>query len=915
MGSSLSPTEPIQSNSVKALADNFDIIRNPFMQSIFEHSNTGVIVTDLDDMIQFANKIAEQNLNLDAASLAGKCLRQFFDQQDLMFFLRQFEQLKSHKKQNINIEKKILCEGGEIKTWNMNVQLIDVDSRKNIMYVFHDVTEHKKSLESVQKYKRDFLSSLESLSDAYAIFDVNGMLIHQSSQINQIFPHTIHQFYSDTGIQQWLSRIIYSGEVLDAIGNEENYLNEWITNHKSLNYKFFFKHRNKNYYMVQTSHLDDQIILTFSDVTQVHEKDQLLATLSSENNQLSEAIQSTNAAIIICDALLPDYPIIFANKAFAKLTEWHPAESIGSNLRIIFDEFSDASATQKINGSFENATPIAVELQTCRKDKTRFWSLLQINPIFDANGDCTHYVVILSDITERKLQELEIVKARNAADEASKAKSQFLSVMSHEMKTPINGIMGMMELLMGTPLEPEQSEFLNTARESSENLLRLVNDILDYSNLEYNRLVISPAATDMNEFVKKILVEHRDHAANKKLALQFQPDMRIPKQLFCDRERIAQILNNLVGNAIKFSERGSIEVELKFIQDKQDQSTIQIVVSDTGIGIPQDKIDSIFKPFHQIDFSSTRKYGGTGLGLAICHKLVQLMNGHIKVESKHGFGTTFKVTIDLLKKAVSSATGTKAKQSERRNIKKKILIVDDSPTNRMVVSSIIKNMDFEIDHASNGKEALDKCFLKNYDLIVMDIGMPVMDGITATQKIRSQLEPYRNTPIIALTANSLPDEKNKCLAAGMTEYHSKPVNKTAFIESIAKNLNLSGNRQGDRVMSLLDESVLLQLKEDVGADVLSSLLQTFIDETIERLDIIRDLCKREQWDALGKEGHTLKSTCGSFGLMPLHLKAKMLDESCRQKKIEEARTLCAEIPDMGQKAIGVLRNWIESHPA
>jgi signal transduction histidine kinase/ActR/RegA family two-component response regulator len=394
----------------------------------------------------------------------------------------------------------------------------------------------------------------------------------------------------------------------------------------------------------------------------------------------------------------------------------------------------------------------------------------------DDDNDLIHIISFLEDqIRKTKALEQELINAKNAAEKAAMAKSEFLSVMSHEIRTPLNAIIGTIMLLQYQDLQPDQKELLNVMEISAENLLSLINDVLDYSKLEEGKIIFAERNINILHFLKNIKMANRVKAEERGNLIKIIYDDDIPEFVVGDDVRLGQILNNLVSNAVKFTKEGTITIRVELKEMYKTDLALGFSIEDTGIGIPKEKQELIFERFTQANNNITREFGGSGLGLTIIRRLLQLQGSDIFIESEHGVGSRFFFTLAFKKSSTEIREEAKHSGDLKFDLSgTRILLVEDVEFNVMVAQRMLRNWHATVDHAENGALAVEKVIANDYDLVLMDIQMPVMDGYTATHEIRK----FNNKlPIIALTASIItPDIQGKAFEAGMNGCITKPFN-------------------------------------------------------------------------------------------------------------------------------------------
>lgn len=586
------------------------------------------------------------------------------------------------------------------------------------------------------------------------------------------------------------------------------------------------------------------------------------SALEKSNKRFLSIFNNSSVGMVM--SALGNQKIVHVNKAFLDMFHYSTDEEIlgktFSDLVLGNDEESIRVAKlMKQKGFVLNE-----EVRSKTKNNTELTLLCSVN-LIDMDDD-DFFLVSYIDITERKRLELQLVEAKKVAEQATVSKSSFLANMSHEIRTPLNAMLGFADLLATTPLSSQQKEYLSAIDISGKNLLTIINDILDFSKIEAGMLSIEKIPFSPEQLIHSAYTMFSRKAQSKNIKLFISIDPTLPPLVKGDPTRLNQIIINLMGNAIKFTSEGSVSVNAKVLKKTNQQAIMMISVKDTGIGIAPEKLHTIFERFTQAESDTTRSYGGTGLGLSIAKKLVELQDGTIRVISVPNQGSEFSFVIPF-----EIADEKEYKSSERSSEEstdlfagKKVLVVEDNVMNQMLAQAVLAGKGCIVDIAANGQLAVDTLKEKEYDVILMDIQMPVLDGYEATRIIRNELK--KTTAIIAMTANAMAGERERCIRNGMDGYVTKPFNAETLFRLMGKFLAMKPTAKD----VVLTEKVtdLGYLKEFSGGkpSFIKEMIETFLEQNPKDVDGLENAIQSKDLTAIKAISHSLQTSLGFVGI-------------------------------------------------
>lgn len=514
--------------------------------------------------------------------------------------------------------------------------------------------------------------------------------------------------------------------------------------------------------------------------------EQRISEVEQEVEKLLWVVSKTDNSMAVANQ---EGKIEWVNEGFERLTGYSASEVIGTHGdELLSGQISGLNPkSEHFKTLFTTKKSVNYESRNFSKSGKEFWVLTTITPILDINGKVHQIIAIDSDITERKRMEEELRIAKQNAENLAKTKEEFLANMSHEIRTPMNAIIGMSQLLNDTPLNEEQTKYLKSLDFASDNLMNIINDVLDLSKLDSGKVLVESTSFDPRKLMEEVSEMFRYKAKEKAIGFRVEVAAEVAENLIGDPGKINQILLNLLSNAIKFTQNGEVALVVSVVNNQKNAQRLLFEVSDTGIGIPVDKQELVFDSFSQASSNTTRKYGGTGLGLTIVKKLVQGMNGKLQLVSSEGKGSTFSVELSLNKTLEKQNPVKPLPTADPKEFLhgKSCLLVEDNELNQVVATKFLESVGVVVMAVENGQLAVEASTESSFDFILMDIQMPVMDGYTAARTIRGN---GNSTPIVAMTAHAMPEEKQRCLDAGMSDYLTKPILKDVLFSKIVENL-------------------------------------------------------------------------------------------------------------------------------
>jgi PAS domain S-box-containing protein len=872
-------------------------------RGVFEQAPFGMCVSGLDGRFIQVNGAFCRMLGYSDWEMLALSWKEITHHDDLALSLRRMEELWREPCGVLETEKRYIHRNGNVVWGRMRISLVRDCGDKPLYLVVHveDITERKRAEEALHESEERFRNIADSCPTLMWVTSAEG----GSQFINRAYREFCGTTHEQVERGKW-QHLLHPDDAPEYVGAFQRAVRE----HSPFRAEVRVRRADGEWRLLGT-YAEARLspggeylghVGLSSDITDRRQAEQALRGSEEKFRQLAENIRE------VFWMMIPGSDkFLYVSPAYEQV--WgRTGDSIYQNAESRLEAIhpDDLKQSRLMFARQMQGEPVESEYRIRTPDGQEKWIRDRAFPVRDQAGQLVRVVGIAEEITERKRWEAELVQAREGADAANQAKSRFLATMSHEIRTPMNGVIGMLQLLVGTDLTPEQRRYASVAQGSGRSLLTLIDDILDLSKIEARKVTLEKLSFDLRQTVEDVVQLLRVQASAKRLQVHSRVSPEIPPLLRGDAHRLRQVLTNLSGNAIKFTERGEVTLDAALECQGSGTATVRFTVTDTGIGIRPDQVAALFTPFAQADTSTTRKYGGTGLGLAICKQLVELMGGTIGVDSREGQGSTFwfsavfeqapanrqQTSFERVDSRPGEPCGT---SSMRKNAR--ILVAEDNAVNRAVALAQLRKLGYQARAVTNGAEAVEALEREAYHVVLMDCEMPVMDGFEATRRIRGSL--HAGIPIIAVTANAMQSDRDECLRKGMNDYLSKPVELARLSDVLSRWLPATGanataqpvgQRAAEQTKAIFDVEALLQrLMGD--RELAGIVLKGFLADAPSQLNNLHRHVAEADAPGARSQAHTLKGAAATVAAEGLYAIALALERAGIAGKLDQ----CGEL--------------------
>jgi PAS domain S-box-containing protein len=845
-------------------------------------NRNGVLFTDAEGKIIWTNEGFESLTGYKCVDIAGITPINLMkgeqtDQKSIDEIIKLFFEGRHFTKEVICYRKDGTCFWGSVM-----VQPVMSKQSKKLEYfaVLEDITREKEAQKRIADFENRFRMALEKIGDNFWEHDFTTDKTYFSNASNSLFGYEIDGS-ADIAKLWWAET--HPDDKFLLIENDRKYRSGELNDH-SMEYRLFTKDGAIKWILDRGVVIERdkegkplRIVGTHTDITERRMAEQ---GLRINEEKYRSIIANMNLGLLEVDN---NDVILFANNSFCEMCGYELGELLGQHAATKFTDGESLAIIESKNALRDNNQSDAYEI--CVKDKSGElkWWLISGAPRYDDKGIKVGSIGIHLDITKQKNLEIELQSARESAEHSSQAKEDFLANMSHEIRTPMNAIMGMGRQLEKSALNPQQRFFLETINKAAEHLLVVINDILDMSKIDAGKLNIEHIGFRPEKVVTHCMEVMRHKAEEKGIKLI----MKIPAEdspvMLGDPYRLTQVILNLLSNAIKFTEYGYVTLSCERIKVNENVQTFQFKVTDTGLGMDEKYLETIFEKFSQENSTTARRFGGTGLGMPICKTLVELMDGDINVKSVKNKGTEVVITMPFLEGKVNDLPDETPKIMDASILNgKRILLVEDNEMNRLVANTILEQYGAIITEAGNGEEAITAMESNQFDAVLMDVQMPVLNGLDATKHIRKYIS--ARVPIIALTANAIKGENERCINAGMNAFLSKPFEEDDLVNmilewldksTVAKTPETSFEKSGYHA-PLYDLSKLEKLSNN-NTDFIKKMIRLFVDQVPPAVKEVTEAFNAGEMEKVKSVLHRIKPSVDSMGMKSMYQEIRTIE--------------------------------------
>lgn len=858
------------------------------LRRIIDSSLDAVVSVDGEGLTLEWNLQAESMFGYTREECLGKPLAELIipERHRSMYLGALQEQMLKTRAQNVNERYEIKCIKKSGQEFLAELSISINTNNKNLLFVgfLRDITEQRKAKQEIERARTRLENLITNLQAGILLEDSNRKVALANRAFCEMFEIPVGPemlIGADCAAAAEQSKALFTEPEAFIAGIERTLAGKQLVEREIL-YLLNGKVLERDYIPLFSGDKYDGHLWHYRDVTEHRLAEQ---AIRASEEKYRGILENMELGLLEVDL---DQTIVRTNNAFCQMMGYSQEELLGKNaLTLLVSPDLQAMSDERNIERMQGLSSV-YELRIQRKDGSYMWGLISGAPVRNSQGEVIGSIGIHFDLTERKKLETALAEAKLTADRARAAERQFLAHMSHEIRTPINAVIGMTHLLLETRPNPTQLEYLQSLRFAADSLLGIIDNILDLSKIDAGEIEFEHKPFDLAYLIHSLVQTFQFRASEKKIRIAEKIDPALKNLVIGDPTRLNQILTNLAGNAIKFTEKGEVTLGIQLLQQDAKHYLIEFTVSDTGIGIEEDKQETIFEYFKQADAKISRKFGGTGLGLTIVKQLVERMGGQIRVNSRPEQGAAFVFTLELGNsgKPVQAVGAGRIHENEQALIEGiqglTFLIVEDNALNQKLLAKTFDTWLCQYEVAPNGEEALLKTAAKKYDAILMDIHMPGMDGFETTLFIRNSItNPNRHTPVIALTAAAMLEDKKRSFEVGMNGFLTKPIAPKMLLDELLRTIHeqnmapRSVEKEALSPMSEFDLGYLMELSQG-DAQFVEGMVNTFLEETPALLQGLLDALELDDKGGIYVLLHTLKPNLGMFGLKQLLVRTEEL---------------------------------------